>query len=80
MLEYCQLSWVSILSGTLSHGTLSSSFLKRLHALFAAVRISNSTKASLKLHIAHQPLLVGENRVQHTTSLCWLFYHLEKDI
>lgn len=81
MLKYCQLSWVLIISGTYSHDTLSNGFLKRLksallksgvvsllQSLFAAIRISNSTKDSLELHIAHQSLLVGQNRVQHATT------------
>ncbi|PKU43799.1 hypothetical protein llap_5899 [Limosa lapponica baueri] len=36
--------------------------------------------ASSELHIPHQPLLVVENKVQHDTSPCWLFYNLEKEV
>ncbi|KAK4832092.1 hypothetical protein QYF61_020707 [Mycteria americana] len=39
-----------------------------------------AAKAALELHIAHQPLLVGENKVQHSTSPHWLLYHLEKEV
>ncbi|KAM9634999.1 uncharacterized protein ACIBXB_015978 [Morphnus guianensis] len=36
-------------------------------------------KAALELHIPHQPLLVGENKVQHSPSPRWLLHHLEKE-
>ncbi|KAF1477619.1 FERM domain-containing protein 3, partial [Megadyptes antipodes antipodes] len=39
-----------------------------------------AAQAALELHIPHQPLLVGENKVQHSTSPCWLLYHLEKEV
>ncbi|XP_072710958.1 uncharacterized protein [Ciconia boyciana] len=39
-----------------------------------------AAKAVPELHIPHQPLLVGENKVQHSTSPCWLLYHLEKEV
>ncbi|KAK4826701.1 hypothetical protein QYF61_010916 [Mycteria americana] len=38
-----------------------------------------AAKAALELHIPHQPLLVGENKVQHSTSPRWFLYHLEKE-
>ncbi|KAK4829762.1 hypothetical protein QYF61_006486 [Mycteria americana] len=38
-----------------------------------------AAKAALELHIPHQPLLVGENKVQHSTSPLWFLYHLEKE-
>jgi len=37
-------------------------------------------KVALQLHIPHQSLLVGENKLQHNTSPCWLLGHLEKDV
>ncbi|KAK4824261.1 hypothetical protein QYF61_012527 [Mycteria americana] len=37
-------------------------------------------KAALELHIPHQPLLVGQNKVQHSTSPHWLLCHLEKEV
>ncbi|KAK4825309.1 hypothetical protein QYF61_026828 [Mycteria americana] len=37
-------------------------------------------KAALELHIPHQPLLVGENKVQHSTSPRWLLGHLEEEV
>ncbi|KAK4827407.1 hypothetical protein QYF61_017837 [Mycteria americana] len=37
-------------------------------------------KAALELHIPYQPLLVSENKVQHSTSSRWLLYHLEKEV
>ncbi|KAK4817448.1 hypothetical protein QYF61_015603 [Mycteria americana] len=39
-----------------------------------------AAKATLELHIPHQLLLVGEKKVQHSTSSCWLLYHLKKEI
>ena len=39
-----------------------------------------AAKAALELHTPHQPLLVGENEVQHSTSPHWLLYHLEKEV
>ena len=39
-----------------------------------------AAKAALGLHIPHQPLLAGENKVQHSTSPHWLLYHLEKEV
>ncbi|KAK4813670.1 hypothetical protein QYF61_017637, partial [Mycteria americana] len=39
-----------------------------------------AAKAALGLHIPHQPLLVGENKVQHSTSPHWLPCHLEKEV
>lgn len=36
-------------------------------------------QAAVELHV-HQPLLVGESKVQHSASPCWLFYHLEKAV
>lgn len=36
-------------------------------------------KAVPGLHIPFQPLLCGENKVQHSTSPCWLLYPLEKE-
>ncbi|KAK4822002.1 hypothetical protein QYF61_006616 [Mycteria americana] len=39
-----------------------------------------AAKAALELHIPHQPLLVGENKVQHSTSPRWLLCHLEKEV
>ncbi|KAK4805791.1 hypothetical protein QYF61_000397, partial [Mycteria americana] len=40
-----------------------------------------AAKAVLELHIPHQPLLVGENKVQHSTSHRWLHLcHLEKEV
>lgn len=38
-----------------------------------------TAKAALELPILQQPLLVGENKVQHSTSLHWLLYQLGKD-
>jgi len=38
-----------------------------------------AAKAALDLHVSHQSLLVDENKVQHSTSLCWISYHLEKE-
>ncbi|KAF4798543.1 hypothetical protein TURU_063040 [Turdus rufiventris] len=34
----------------------------------------------LELHIPYQPLLVGENKVQYSTSPCWLLFYLEKEV
>ncbi|KAK4822239.1 hypothetical protein QYF61_011880 [Mycteria americana] len=39
-----------------------------------------AAKAALELHFPHQPLLVGENKVWHSTSPRWLLYHLEKEV
>ena len=39
-----------------------------------------AVKAALELHIPQQQLHVGENKVQHSTSAHWLFYHLEKEV
>ncbi|KAK4823607.1 hypothetical protein QYF61_004210 [Mycteria americana] len=39
-----------------------------------------AAKAALELHIPHQPLLVGENKVQHSASPRLLLYHLEKEV
>ncbi|KAK4824840.1 hypothetical protein QYF61_020213 [Mycteria americana] len=39
-----------------------------------------AAKAALELHIPHQPLLVGENKVQHSASPRWLRCHLEKEV
>ncbi|KAK4832223.1 hypothetical protein QYF61_021070 [Mycteria americana] len=39
-----------------------------------------AAKAALELHIPSEPLLVGENKVQHSTSPRWLLYHLEKEV
>ncbi|KAK4828307.1 LOW QUALITY PROTEIN: hypothetical protein QYF61_025319 [Mycteria americana] len=39
-----------------------------------------ASKAALELHIPHQPLIFGENKVQHSTSPHWLLYHLEKKV
>jgi len=38
-----------------------------------------AAKAALDFHIPHQPLLVGENKVQHRTSPCGLLSHLEEE-
>ena len=38
-----------------------------------------AAKAVLELHIHHQPLLAGENKVQHSISPRWILYHLEKE-
>lgn len=35
--------------------------------------------AAIPLLLPLQPLLVGENKVQHSTSPCWLLCHLEKE-
>lgn len=37
-----------------------------------------AAKAVLEIHIPHQPLLVGGNEVQHSTSPRWLLHRLEK--
>jgi len=37
-------------------------------------------KAALEHHIPHQLLLVGQNKVQHSTSPHGLLYHLEKEV
>jgi len=38
--------------------------------------MATAAKAAFDLHIPHQPLLVGEYKVQHNTSPHW---HLEKE-
>ncbi|KAK4822575.1 hypothetical protein QYF61_017161 [Mycteria americana] len=39
-----------------------------------------AARAALEFHIPHQPLLAGDNKVQHNTSPHWLLYHLEKEV
>lgn len=39
-----------------------------------------AAQSALEPHTPHQPLLVGENKVQHSTSPCWFLYHLEKEV
>ncbi|KAK4821803.1 hypothetical protein QYF61_003832 [Mycteria americana] len=39
-----------------------------------------AAKAALELHIPHRRLLVGENKVQHSTSPCWLLSPWEKEV
>ncbi|KAK4812888.1 LOW QUALITY PROTEIN: hypothetical protein QYF61_024244 [Mycteria americana] len=39
-----------------------------------------AAKAALELHILHQPLLGGEDKVQHSTSPHWLLCLLEKEV
>jgi len=39
-----------------------------------------AAKAALELHIPHQPLLFGANKVQHSTSPRGLLYHLEDEV
>ncbi|GAB0180562.1 hypothetical protein GRJ2_000521500 [Grus japonensis] len=39
-----------------------------------------AAKAALEFHIPHQPLLVGENKVQYGICPCWLLCHLEKEV
>ena len=55
-----------------------------LCTLLPALRILNSTVSrslqSLELHVPHQPLLAGENKLQHSTSPHGLVYHLEKEV
>lgn len=58
-----------------------------LCALLAGVRIWNSIislitsiEAALELHIPHQLLLVGENKVHHSASPHWFLYHVEKEV
>ncbi|KAJ7399009.1 hypothetical protein BTVI_119316 [Pitangus sulphuratus] len=48
--------------------------LKLYHSMFTAAQ------AALDLHIPHQPLLAGENKVQHSIPCHWLLYHLEKEV
>ncbi|KAK4832975.1 hypothetical protein QYF61_026801 [Mycteria americana] len=57
-----------------AHPPRCSKDLERHHFVVPAV------KAALELHIPHQPLLVGENKVQHSTSPCCLLCHLEKEV
>ena len=66
---------------------LKSRVVSLLCALLAALRILElyhfwvtAAKAALELHIPHQPLLVGENKVQHRTSRRGLLYHLEEEV
>lgn len=47
----------------------------QLHCLIVAV-----AKAALEHCIPHQLLTVGEHRVQHGTSPCWLLSHLGKKV
>lgn len=42
--------------------------------------VVTAAQASLELHVPHHPLLVGENKIQHSTSPCWLICHLEKEV
>jgi len=42
--------------------------------------LTTAAKAALDFHIPHQPLLVGENTVQHHTSPRGLLYHLEEGV
>ncbi|PKU42448.1 hypothetical protein llap_7248 [Limosa lapponica baueri] len=42
--------------------------------------VVTAAKAALELHIPHQPLLVGENKVQHNTPPHWLLCHVEKEV
>ena len=37
-------------------------------------------KAALELHITHQPLLLGEDKIQHSTSSHGFLYHLEGEV
>ena len=39
-----------------------------------------AAKAALELRIPHQPFLVGENKVQCSTSPRWLLHHLENEV
>lgn len=38
------------------------------------------SKAALELHIPHLPLLVGESKVQHSASPCWVLCPLENEV
>jgi len=40
----------------------------------------NSAKVPFELHISYQPLLVGENKVQHSMPPLWFLYHMEKEV
>ena len=42
--------------------------------------MATAAKAALELYIPYQPHFVGKNKVQHGTYICWLLYHLEKEI
>ena len=66
---------------------LKSRVVRLLCTLLTALRILNSTiswslqpKAAFERHVPHHALVVGENKVQHSTSPPWLLCHLEKDI
>lgn len=37
-------------------------------------------QTAIGLPIPHQPLPVGENKVQDSTFSCWLLCHLEKEV
>lgn len=39
-----------------------------------------AAKAIHELHIPCQHLLLGENKIQHSTSTLWLIYHLEQKV
>lgn len=42
--------------------------------------IITAALAALEVHIAHQSCPVGEYKIQHSTSPCWFFCHLEKEV
>ncbi|PKU39025.1 obscurihypothetical protein [Limosa lapponica baueri] len=39
-----------------------------------------TAKAALELHVPHQPLLIGQDKIRNGTSPCLFLYHLKKEV